>query len=222
MRKLGFWTIPRLWPDSTVFILGGGPSLLKVDLSLLHSQRVIGVNQAYTLGPWVDICWFGDKGWYGLQGDRIKEFGGLIVTCAFETQLERRWQRVRYVGRSIPGGIEGSKRTHVAWNGNSGASAINLAYWLGAKRVVLIGFDMKLPEDAKNRNAQTHWHKDYEPKWDKRNGVLSNPYWRFMKYWPQIAKDAKDLGLEILNASEGSAVDLFPMVKVEEVLCMGK
>jgi hypothetical protein len=105
----------------------------------------------------------------------------------------------------------------VAWNGNSGASAINLAYWLGAKRVVLIGFDMKLPEDKHNKKAQTHWHNFYEPKWDKRNAILSNPYGRFMRHWPQIARDAKNLGLEILNASEGSALTMFPIVKMEDV-----
>ncbi len=51
------WPIPKIWNKSTVFIIGGGPSLLDIDLSLLHDKRVIGVNQAYKLGNWIDILW---------------------------------------------------------------------------------------------------------------------------------------------------------------------
>lgn len=216
--KGSYWTIPRLWPGSTVFILGGGPSLADVDLTQLRSKRVIGVNQAYKLGPWVDICWFGDKMWYPGQLPAIRDFGGLIATCAYETNLNKRWKRVKYVGRSKPSGIETAKRDRVSWNGNSGGSAVNLAYWLGASTVVLLGFDMKMPDNPRDRRARTHWHSDYEPKWDKRKAQLVNPYPRFMKYWPAIASDAKAAGLTILNATEGSALDLFPRVKLEEVL----
>jgi hypothetical protein len=49
-----------IWKNDTAFILGGGPSLSKVDFSLIEHRRVIGVNNAYQLGDWVDICWFGD------------------------------------------------------------------------------------------------------------------------------------------------------------------
>jgi uncharacterized Rossmann fold enzyme len=201
-----------------VFILGGGPSLADVDLEPLRTRRVIGVNQAYKLGPWVDICWFGDKQWYPGQLPAIRDFGGLIVTCAHETNLNRRWQRVKYVGRSKPAGIETKKPTHVAWNSSSGTSAVNLAYWLGASTVVLLGFDMKIDGNPRDKQARTHWHNDYEVRWDKRNAKLVDPYERFMRYWPAVAKDAQAAGLTILNATEGSALDLFPRVKLEEVL----
>jgi len=186
---------------------------LEQDLSLLHDKRVIGVNQAYKLGPWVDVCWFGDKQWYNKNIPAINSFGGLMITCAAEAQMSRRWPRVHYVGRSKQYGIETKRNTHIAWNSNSGASAVNVAYWLGAKKVVLLGFDMKLPDTG----IQTHWHNDYEPAINRKNKELVDPYPRFMVGWPKIKKDADRIGLEIVNATPNSALDIFPFVDLEKL-----
>jgi len=51
---------PQIWKDGIAFILGGGPSLNDVDFDLIKNRRIIGVNNAYQLGDWVDVCWFGD------------------------------------------------------------------------------------------------------------------------------------------------------------------
>jgi hypothetical protein len=60
MKKQEAWRIPKMWKGQTVFIIGGGPSLNGTPLHLIHEHRVIGVNCAYMLGDWVDVCWFGD------------------------------------------------------------------------------------------------------------------------------------------------------------------
>lgn len=212
-----FWEIPEIWPDSTVYIIGGGPSLLNLDLTPLQHKRVIGVNQAYKLGTLVDLVWYGDKQWYPRQFPKINEFKGLIATCSAEAQPKRRYKRVRYVGRSKQGGIEHKKRTHIAWNGNSGASAINVAFWLGAKRVVLLGFDAQLPEDK--INGRTHWHDDYERRIDKRKGTLVDIYTNYMKYWPVLAKEAGNIGLEIITTTPNSGLkDLFSYKPLEELV----
>ena len=209
-----FWEIPELWPNSTVFIIGGGPSVADVDLTKLHDKRVIGVNQAYKLGNWIDCIWFGDKQWYPSQLPQILNYKGLIITCAQEARKDKRWKRVKWVGRSKASGIETQhwRRGHIAWNGNSGSSAINVAYWLGARRVVLLGFECKLPE----KGEQTHWHNDYAPKKDGEK--LVDPYRNFLKHWKAIAKDAKECKLEILNATPDTAITEVPQVKLEDVL----
>jgi len=215
MRDL--WTIPKIWPNSTIFIIGGGPSLLQQDLTLIHNRRVIGVNQAYKLGSWVDICWFGDKSWYkDRAGKEIKYYKGLIVTCSTpEDRIHK--NRINYVGRSREriDGIESKSRNHVRWNHNSGASAINLAYWLGASTIVLLGFDMQIPNDRKD--YQDHWHNDYGVKISKTTGKLYDPYRRFMECWPRIAKDAKRLRLRIINTTPAGALNLFERMTLEEV-----
>jgi len=93
----------------------------------------------------------------------------------------------------------------VSWNRSSGAAAISLAHRLGAKRVILLGFDMRLIGGQKN------WHDDHIEKFHK-------PFYRHLKSFPAIARDARELGIEILNATPGSAIKQFPFVDLEEVL----
>lgn len=169
-------------------------------LKPIHRKHVIGVNNAYLIGSWIDICWFGDCRWYGWHQERLKEFSGLIATCCLNLSSSR----VKTVSRGKPRGLE-PKRNQVSWNGNSGASAISFAYHLGVKRIVLIGYDMQRVKD------QANWHKDH-PAPDK------NPYPRFMQRFHTIKNDARNLHLEIVNATPNSALDLFPMVRLEDVV----
>lgn len=200
------WKIPRLWPGSTVYIIGGGPSLRDMDLAPLRNKRVIGVNQAFRNYPWVDLSYFGDCQFRGLAP--IDEWPGLKITsCARVPPLGKGWPGIRRVGRSKSYGIETKKEGFIAWNGNSGGSAINIAYWLGAVRVVLLGFDMQRLDIGHN------WH-DYYPARDDK----FDPYKNHMRCWPFIANDAKIVGLEIINATPGSAITSFKYKPLEQVL----
>ena len=60
LTKPPLWTAPRIWDGGECFILGGGPSLAAVDVGQLRGRRVIAVNQAYKLGDWIDVLFFGD------------------------------------------------------------------------------------------------------------------------------------------------------------------
>ena len=201
------WPIPELWPGSTVYIIGGGPSLAGMDFTPLFSKRCIGVNQAYKLGPWIDILYFGDCNWYRNALPDIRSFAGLKITSCGSCP-KNGWKHVHRVKRSKMKGIESKDRSAIAWNYNSGASAINIAYWLGAKRVILLGFDMQC-----DGNSKKNWHDDY--KGETPNEDL---FQKHLSGFPFIAKQAKRLGLEILNATPGSAIKQFPFVKLEDTL----
>lgn len=200
-----------------MFILGGGPSLNNVDFSLIQHRRIIGVNNSYgdptynrrrklikyNPRPWVDVCWFGDSRWYSWHIKSLREFPGLIAHCAPRLKDVR---GLHSYNRGKPAGIE-TRPNYISWNRNSGASAINLAYHLGASRIVLIGFDMRMVGDKAN------WHDDHPKCSSKRN-----PYFRFLRSFPKIAKDASDLGLEIINCTPDSAIDQFPIMTLEAYL----
>jgi hypothetical protein len=79
---------------------------------------------------------------------------------------------------------------------------------MGAKRVILLGFDMK-----KGDNDEGNWHDNH-----KLQGRNPNPYPRFLARFPQVKADAEKLGLEIINATPNSVLDIFPMKTLEEVL----
>lgn len=200
----GLWTVPPLWQGVDCFILGGGPSLSGVDLRPLHDQRVIAVNNAYKLGAWIDVVFYGDCRWLGQYGKGLLDFAGLKVTVC-EKHLDKPGIKV-VRRRNRPFGIS-RDRGILLWNLNSGACAINLACHLGVKRIVLLGFDMKKNGDKHN------WHDDYESRRPK-----FNPYSRFMRPFPYIATDLKRLKVECLNATQGSALKEFPIVKLEDMV----
>ena len=61
MKAKDFYKPPPVWnKQPAVFIVGGGPSINGTNLDLIKKYKVIGINNAYKMGGWVDICWFGD------------------------------------------------------------------------------------------------------------------------------------------------------------------
>lgn len=193
------WKVPKMWKGQTVFIVGGGPSLNRLDLSLIHDKRCIGVNNAYMLGDWIDLCWFGDSRWlewhstYRKFVDGWREFAGIRASCVARV---RDHKDIKYVELSHdkPMGIE-TNPSKVSWNKTSGSSAINIAYHLGAKRIVLLGFDMQIVDTKQN------WHNDHVTQGDR-----VNPYPRFMKAWKPLTDDLKKLGVELINCCMDSAI----------------
>lgn len=118
--------------------------------------------------------------------------------------------------RGEPEGIE-TKPGTVSWNRCSGTSAINLAYYFGVKRIVLIGYDMRRIEKEDNWHQE---HKKMHPKASKRRDDQKSKqvYGRFMKCFPVVARKAKDLGLEIINTTPKSAIEVFPFMALEDAL----
>lgn len=200
-----FWTVPRLWPGSTIYMLGGGPSLKGLDISCLQGQRVIAVNNAYRLAPWADVMFFGDCRWYEWHRNELGDFAGLKVTSC-EAHANKPNLRVLR-RRNSPEGINTNPQ-FLSWNKSSGACALNLAYHLGAGKIVLLGYDMRRVDDKCN------WHDDHPIAKNPHH----NPWERFLRPFPAIARDFERLHVEVVNATPGSALEVFPIVEPETVL----
>ncbi len=192
------WKVPKLWEGKTVYIVGGGSSLKDLDLSLIENQYCIGINNAYMLGDWIDICWFGDSRWldWHINIDKLKKgwesFKGIKASCCVKVKDDREIKYVKLSSKQSGIDIDPCK---VSWNRTSGTSGINLAYHLGAKRIVLLGFDMGLINGRKN------WHEDHFPHKD-----VPDPFPKFLKCWEFIFEDLKRLGVEIINTSMNSVI----------------
>lgn len=194
--------IPRLW-NSTVFILGGGPSINAVDFSLIKDKHIVGVNDAFKLGNWVDVCWFGDERWYQWNKEKLRHYQGILFGCPPNSH---KIVKVINVLRSDICGISPSP-DRIYWNKSSGGSAINLAYHLGATKIVLLGYDMHVVDDRHN------WHSNH--KHIPRNDIYER---RFIPPFEKIAQDADRIGLEIINATPNSALTVFPHKRLEDLI----
>lgn len=205
--------IPQLRGDK-VFILGGGPTLLEcLDGTIINDYPVIGVNLAYTLGDWVDVCWFGDAKFYWWNRGGLQTFPGMKITYNRGLKHGNRSVRgqpgVRVVGRGKGRGLD-MRPGMVSWNASSGGSAISLAAQMGAKTIILVGYDMRVVDGKKNWKP----HEKEDTKLD--------PYANFMRPFDKIAKDARRLGIRIFNATPGSALTHFPITTVKHWLSKTK
>lgn len=193
------------------------PSTYSPYLAPIHGAHIIGVNNAYQIGSWLDCVFFGDCGWYLVHRMALAKFRNLKITCCprFANKPERDCEGIKYLAKGGGRGIVGndSKQyglstnpSKVAWNHNSGAAAISLAVHFGVKKIILLGFDMCL-DDGK----VSHWHGSHGNK-------KPPPFARHLKGFPAIAEDAARLGVEFLNANPESAITSFPKVQLSEVL----
>lgn len=200
------WSVPKMWPGATVFIIGGGPSVNKEDLTPLSQHRVIGVNSAYRFGPEiVDILFFGDRVFLD-KDDRedIRRFPGLKITFIDNVNSHQHGflmlQRV--------GGAISNNSKQLTWKSNSGGPAIDLAVLMGAKKVVLIGYDMKIDGDGKHNFHDVYDHHPQEKVYLDR----------FARVFPEKAAACRRLGVEVIDTSMEGLLDCFPKRTLISVL----
>jgi len=235
-----YWSVPKIWEDGSVWIIGGGPSIPKLFgipeevvlkvlngeltesayspyMTAIHNEHVIGINAAFLLGNWIDMVFFGDSKFLLKFQKELQSFQKLKVSCA-QAALKRGWVRSLKRDRKHNRGIT-TDPAFVSWNGNSGCAAISVAYNAGVKRVFLLGFDMKLDE-----NKSQHWHSRYKKERTSRNPAERKnlPFEKHLLGFPMIARDAKRLGLEIYNVSPDSAIGEFPKITLEKALELSK
>lgn len=197
MRK---WDPRPEWEGEDAYIVGGGPSLRDFDWGLLRGKNTIGCNSAFLLGvDVVKILVFADWLWWDRIGRRGTEvYGGRVVGCS-DKRLE---------GETCPWLLTmdrkefGLGRDCLGFNGNTGSLAINLALILGARRVFLLGFDMKLAEDT----AQPNWHELRHQKGE------ASVYKRFLSLFKYVERELPIFfpGREVINLNEGSMLECFP------------
>lgn len=218
-RNINFFSVPKIW-NGECFILGGGPSLNEVDVSRLRGHRVIAVNNAYRLGDW-DVMFFGDCEWFPRHKEPLLRFAGLkLCRCP-------KWEKMPGIKvletANAPLGRLSEDPDVVLWNKSSGACAINIATLLGARRIVLLGFDMQKYDDSGTPNTEGtvhNWHDEHG--FIKQKKITRNPYPDFIKPMGGIALDLKKMGIECVNASTSTALEVFPVVHPDEVLPKSK
>lgn len=186
---------------STWFVIGSGPSLIVEDVERLRGRHVLVINNNYLLAPWADVLYACDGHWWDWHAERaeLKAFKGRKTTRDKEA-AER--YGLEYIKSIDADGL--SRNPGVICEGqNSGIQAINLVYHLGARRVVLLGFDMQ------ETGGRKHWHEDYPHGMNIRFHNARGEH-RFLRYFDAVAADAKEMGLEIINATRETALTCFP------------
>lgn len=87
---------------------------------------------------------------------------------------------------------------------NSGYQAINIAVLAGAKRILLLGYDMKFT------GGRSHSHNGHPVK------MAEQAYRGYAKNFASMLPHLKRLGIEVVNCAPGSAITCFPVKAFEQ------
>ncbi len=197
-------SVERLWPGETVVCIGTGPSLTQADVDVCRGKaRVIAVNDAYRMTPWADAIYACDDRWVTWHKG-VPEFQGLKYSMTV-TKKWAEWRRMRNDGLEglclSPDGLRTGR--------NSGYQAINLAVHLGAKRIVLLGYDM-----SRDKNGRSHFFGEHPRR------ATPSPYHSFVKCFDSLVKPLAKLGVEVVNCSRRTDLKVFPRMELAEALPM--
>ncbi len=205
------WTAPCLWPGETFACLGGGPSLTAAQVRALRDKtRTIAVNDAWRLAPWAEVLYACDGRWWRKHGG-VPAFKNLKVTLSNSADLVRDWPAIGILENTGTGGLERDPRG-LRTGRNGGYQAINLAVHLGARRILLLGYDMKPGADGR-----THWFGDHED-WPTRPNLFRDI---FLPHFEGLAHALDAIGVSVVNCTPGSALDVFPKASLDQVLADG-
>jgi hypothetical protein len=190
-----------MWAGGTVAILASGESMTAEVAQTVRAAGVftIAVNNTWEMAFWADLLFAGDAPWWEMHHKKLGGFSGIKV-CAEETPFPD----VRFVRPTGKVGFDPDPSC-IRTGGNSGYGAMHVAAHAGAARLLLFGFDMQ----------GGHWH-DPHP-WPLYQGDGGH-FPRWIARFKVLAAELAALGIEVLNCTPGSALDAFPMARMEDAL----
>lgn len=203
------------WSGRACIVAASGPGLTEHAANLCQASGlpIVAVNDAYRVLPRADILYACDAGWWHAHGG-APDFAGEKWSCheapaatgPRRVENDKSEAQAAY-GLSLIAGRDAEGFSfdpgYIHYGGNSGFQAINLALLMGARRVILAGFNMA---------GRSHFFGAHPPELDR-----GGDYGRFV---PAFAAAARLLppGIEIINCTPGSALTCFPAMPLDQAL----
>lgn len=200
------WKVPKdLWHQKTVAILASGPSLSLADLEVVRAANIpaIAINTTFQRAPWASMLYAADMSWWMTYSSTALLFEGLKVTSCDEVPFKA-VNHLKVTGLRGFDQDPGSIRTGM----HSGYQALHIAMRAGAKRVLLLGMDMTAERGS-------HWHGDHPKGLGNAHETL---YDKMRELFKTILPPVKALGVEVINCSLQSKLDIFEKQPIE--LCL--
>lgn len=209
------FTVEPIFAGMDVVVCAGGPSfslkqvrtIARARLAPGSKVRIIAVNDAvyplFGVADWLHAC---DGEWFFEHIQTAHTFPGIKTTLC-ET-IPEPWV-TGYLENSGSAGFDPDP-SRCRTGANSAYQAMHIAIHACAKRIILVGVDMR-----KSSAGERHWFGDHAgmlPAAEIDYKVFMAPYFETLK--PALS----ERGIEVVNCSPGSALESFPMGDLETVL----
>ncbi len=194
----------------TVVCIASGPSLTRADVALCEQAGLplLGINNAYQITNKLTYHYACDTKFWRAHWDHLHP--GPARFSLKGNNKDQGYPGVKQMQRGQREQLS-HKWPILGTGGNSGFQAINLAYLLGYKTIILLGYDMQ------ERNGQAHWHPDHSFKGSTNpaQGTFRN----WIRIYNKVAPELASVGVNVLNATRQTALECFQKVTLEDVLC---
>lgn len=173
---------------------------------IADKMPILAIKENYRLCPTADVVYGCDGPWWRSRHG-LPDFPGAklahdTAVCAMYRDVHK--IEIDDVDRflfAVPGRI-GS-------GGNSGFQALNIAAQFGARKILLVGFDM-------HTGAGVHWYG--MNTWNMANNPGDPQLMKWRSAFASQAVVLRKMGVEVVNASPDSAIRCFPIRSVEETM----
>ncbi len=204
------------WLGSTVIVAATGPSLNESVAAqcIASGLHTIAVQDAYKLFPNAEILYGCDAAWWneheGVPGFSNERWSSHNIVKDDKLAAAKRWGLHLIQGERRPGFSFDHQRIH--YGGNSGFQAINLAIHLGAKRILLVGFNMKNEKNKSNNDVIYHFFGRHRGPTLRNNDPTV--------FIPAFQEAARRLNgqVEIVNCTPRTALRCFPCMDLDKAL----
>lgn len=191
-QPLAYPSVPNTYPNSTIVCLAPGPSLTKQDAYLVRDAGLpaITVNDAFMFARWAPVRYASDGYWWSNSPDAHTDYPGQMFTL--EYGAPRKVVKLGYKSSAILS----NDPTWLATGGHSGYAAVNLAFLMGARVILLLGYDMQV-----GKNGMHHAGGD-------RVGQKHPRYELWIGRYAGLRAALDDYGVLLFNCSRSSALDI--------------
>jgi len=174
----------------TFVLFAPGESLTQAQCDFVRGRcKTIAVSDAYRLAPWADALVANDAAWWKARPD-AKTFAGLRFSANPNVDCVEQVKKFEHV---------------IGRGSNSGLLAMWVARMLGAKLIVLVGYDMK----------GTHF---FGPHTGGLWNTTPEQFATFQTYFEALKKLLDKEGIEVMNCTPKSALKCFRKSNLEAVL----
>ncbi len=205
-------------------IVGNGPSLNHTNLSLLKDTTSFGLNRIYLLFDRSDfrpsyVCCFNDTVLSQFHHDLSQMGCPLFVNACAHDVLPPSEEVLLVLERFTPGFRESPENG--VWGGATVTFvAMQLAYFMGFERIVLVGVDHSFQaqgEAHRKVRAEKDDGDHFDPRYFGRGVLWDLPDLTTSEWAYRMAHEAfKADGRTIVDATVGGKLNVFPKVVLEE------
>lgn len=166
--------------------------------------NVVVVNDCWRLLPGADVLYAADRKWWDtyIAAVRVGSSSELWTTSK-DGAAKHGLRFIKTADGCQPLPLDCPV---ISKGSNSGFQAMMLARHFGARKIVLLGYDMQ------RTGGKAHWFGDHPRPMSQGNPL----HWvdRFKTAAPALAAE----GTQVINASRATAIPCFPRASIESVL----